>query len=143
MKFFSYEKDGGKESRVWGLFIVEIKSLFSIVLLHFKDGSREAYHSHAFNSLSWVLKGKLTEFLYSGRINVYIASRVPIITRRANLHMVKSTGDTWVLSFRGPWAKTWHEVIPGANGGPDRILTLIHGREVISSDCAKGRRANA
>ena len=49
MKLFKYMKDGGPESTVWGYFLIEIKSLFTIVLLHFKNGSREAYHNHAFN----------------------------------------------------------------------------------------------
>jgi hypothetical protein len=131
MKFFAYEKDGGKESRVWGFFLAEIKSLFSVVLLHFKDGSREAYHSHAFNSLSWVLKGKLTEHMYDKRINVYSPSFKPVVTLRTDLHMVKSTGDTWVISFRGPWSKTWHEIIPSAEGAQDELLTLTNGRRIL------------
>ena len=61
MKLFSYGKDGGEESTVWGYWLCEFKSLFSVALLCFEDGSREAYHDHAFNSISWVLSGKLTE----------------------------------------------------------------------------------
>jgi hypothetical protein len=139
MKFFAYEKDGGTESRVWGLFLAEIKSLFSVVLLRFKDGSREAFHSHAFNSLSWVLKGKLTENLYNGKVNVYPASLIPVITRRTDLHMVKSTGDTWVISFRGPWWKYWHEVVPG-HGTPDEFLTLTHGRGIVGRRFLSGTK---
>mgnify|MGYP001575993171 CR=1 FL=1 len=58
MKLFYYGKDGGPESHVWGFWLIEAKSLFSIVLLRFENGTREAYHSHAFNSLSWVLRGR-------------------------------------------------------------------------------------
>jgi hypothetical protein len=125
MKFFAYEKDSGKESKVWGFFIAEIKSLFSVVLLHFKDGSREAFHSHAFNSLSWVLKGKLTEHMYNGKANVYPASIVPVVTHRHDLHMVKSTGDTFVISFRGPWVSHWWEIVN------EEILMLTHGRQIV------------
>lgn len=46
MKFFSKASDGGKDSGVTGFFLFEIKPLFSIVLLHFRNGTREAYHSH-------------------------------------------------------------------------------------------------
>ena len=35
MKLFQISKDGGAESTVWGLFLIEIKSLFSIALLCF------------------------------------------------------------------------------------------------------------
>lgn len=62
MKFLYYGKNGGPESRVWGYFLIEIKSLFSIVLLRFENGSRDAYHTHAFHCFSWLLRGHLTEY---------------------------------------------------------------------------------
>ena len=37
MRFMNWEKDGGYESTVTGLYIVEIKKLFSIVLLKFDE----------------------------------------------------------------------------------------------------------
>lgn len=129
MKFFSYSKDGGPDSKVSGMFVVEVKSLFSVVLLKFLDGSRETYHSHAFNALSWVLRGQLTEFLLQGKVNTYTPSIHPITTLRSNFHHVESKGTTWVLSFRGPWAKTWEEFLPNEN----KYLTLTHGRKVVNS----------
>lgn len=126
MKLFKLMKDGGKESKVWGLFLVEIKKLFSVVLLHFSDGSREAYHSHAFNSISWVIKGQLLEDRW-GAIDFvrYTPSFKPVITTRDNLHKVMSTGDTYVLSFRGPWWPNWLEYLPQT----DEIVGLTHGRK--------------
>jgi len=134
MKIFSKMKDGGPESRVWGYWLIEWKKLFSIVLLHFKDGSREAYHSHAFNSISWVLRGKLTEnrLINPYRLDditiktVYRPSFKPIFTERENYHKVESAGNTWVLSFRGPWANYWQEIFP--SGG---WVTLTHHREIL------------
>jgi hypothetical protein len=143
MKLFKKMKDGGPESRVWGYWLVEIKSLFSMVLLHFKDGSREAYHSHAFNALSWVLRGKLKEDRIivesNGKTthntwNIYKASLKPIWTGRNNMHKVTSVGDTWVLSFRGPWNPVWFEYIPREG----KMLALTHGREVLEEYGAKG-----
>lgn len=90
MKFFSYGTDGGPESIVTGYWLVEIKRLFSIVLLKFGDGSREAYHSHAFNCISWVLKGKLREVMVEGEENIYRPSLKPIVTRRDMFHKVYS-----------------------------------------------------
>lgn len=129
MKLLKYMKDGGKESRVAGFFFVEIKSLFSIVLLHFYPGSREAYHSHAFNAVSWVLRGKLQENLLKGPVSKaeYIPSWRRIFTGRSDFHKVVSVGHTWVLSFRGPWANTWWEFLPQEN----RFQTLTHGRKVV------------
>lgn len=128
MKLFKYMRDGGPESKVTGFWLAEIKSLFSAALLHFYNGSREAYHSHAFNSISWVLKGELNENMFNGTVNVYKPGLKAIVTRRNDLHKVVSVGDTWVLTFRGPWAKTWKEFLPKEN----KFITLTHGRKVVA-----------
>lgn len=125
MKIFG--KDGGPESRVWGYFF-ELKRLFSVVLLRFEDGSREAYHSHAFNSLSWVLKGEVDEYHLDGRVETHRASWRPVVTRRDTFHKVVSKGRTWVFTLRGPWAKTWQEVLPDG-----RTVTLANGRRVVDA----------
>lgn len=137
MKLFNYGKDGGAESHVWGYWLCEFKRLFSIVLLCFEDGSREAYHEHAFHSISWLLKGFLTEYtLGHWRGNEYQKQGLiehrpsirPIITRRDTFHRVVSNGRTWVLSIRGPWATTWREYLPGE----DRWVTLTNGRREVA-----------
>lgn len=130
MKLFKKMKDGGPESKVTGYFLVEIKSLFSIVLLKFTDGSRDAYHSHAFDAISWVLKGRLNEYLPIGWIENYHVSLIPILTTRHRFHRVVSLGTTWVLSFRGPWSDQWREYIPTT----DQHLTLTHGRKIIKEE---------
>ncbi len=128
MKLFKLMKDGGPESRVNGLFFVEYKRLCSVVLLHFLDGSREAYHSHAFNAISWVLRGKLVEQSLDGTVTEFTPSLRPIFTPRDMFHKVTSTADSWVITFRGPWADKWKEFLPGLN----RFLTLTHGRKVVT-----------
>ena len=66
MKLFHKAKDGGPASTVTGYWLIESKRFFSIVLLRFDGPSREAFHTHAFNSISWVVKGVLLEnFLFS------------------------------------------------------------------------------
>lgn len=127
MKIFKLMKDGGSQSHVHGFFFVEIKSLFSIVLLRFADGSREAYHNHAFNSVSWLLKGKLTENHLNGKVTEYDPRLKPIKTGRSIFHKVVSSGNTWVLSFRGPWVDTWQEYLPEDK----KFITLIHGRKEV------------
>ncbi len=124
MSFINYGKDGGKESHVWGYFF-EIKKLFSIVLLRFENGSREAFHSHAFNSLSWVLKGELTEHLINGVTKIYTPSIFPILTKRTTFHKVSSFNRSYVLTIRGPWSDTWKENIAG------KEITLTHGRKIV------------
>jgi len=128
VKLLRWEKDGGPESRVAGLFVIEIKSLFSVVLLRFSDGSRDAYHSHAFDAISWVLCGRLAEAVWQ-ELGwwVYSPSWRPIVTRRSRFHRVTSVGTTWVLSFRGPWADTWLEETR-ARG----VYRLTHGRREVA-----------
>lgn len=129
MKFLHKAKDGGPQSTVTGYWLAEIKSLFSIVLLKFEDGSRDEYHNHAFNSINWILKGKVEEQFTSEGLNLtYKASLKPVVTTRTRMHRVVSKGTTWVLSFRGPWAETWNEY----NKDTKKWQVLTHGRKVVS-----------
>lgn len=126
MKLFHKGKDGGPESTVTGYWLIEWKRFFSIAVLCFESGSRDAYHSHAFNSISWLLKGRLIEYLFGGgETRVYFPGLWPIITKRTTNHKVLSLGRSWVLTFRGPWAKTWEEYRPTGR------VTLTHGRKEI------------
>ena len=110
MRILFKSKDGGLESTVTGYWLIECKSLFSIVLLKFNGVSREAYHSHAFNSISWLLSGMLLEkFKDNKDSNLYYSRLKPIITKREDFHKVHSAGISWVLSFRGTWSDTWEE----------------------------------
>lgn len=127
MKLFKKMKDGGAESTVTGYWLIEIKSLFSIVLLKFEGKSRDAYHTHAFNCLNWLLSGKLhektvgvdgTQYDYWE----YVPSFWPFIIKREDFHKVDSIAPaSWVLSFRGPWVKSWEEYLPSE--GRFRVLT--------------------
>lgn len=128
MKLLAYLKDGGPESTVHGYFLVEAKRLFSVALLNFHDGSRDAYHSHAFSALSWVLKGDLLEETVEGVVTHYRPSWLPVWTPYSVTHKVYSVGETWVVTFRGPWRHTWQEYIPGPY---PKWVTLGWGRKVL------------
>ncbi len=135
MRILFKGKDGGEESKVYGYWLFESKTYGSIVLLNFKEGSREAYHTHAFNSVSWVLYGMLQEdFLHrSDRLFYipslkYIPSFKPIFTYKDTFHKVSGLArNTWVLSFRGAWVGKWLEYLPTSN----KTITLTKGRKQI------------
>lgn len=135
MKFLTKMKDGGPDSSVTGYWLIEAKSLFSICLLKFEGKSREAFHTHAFHAISWLLKGHLVENwkfrppFKMGFIRHYNPSIVPIITPRQRMHKVDSDGTSWVLTFRGPWSKEWKEYLPNTN----EHVTLTQGREVVKN----------
>jgi len=127
MKFFSIAKDGGPESYVTGFFLVEIKSLFSIVILKFNKGTREVFHSHAFNAITLWLNAEVTEEYPDGNWkfwNSWQWKRTP----RNLFHRVRATKDSYAISFRGPWQSTWQEIIPQQN----KVITLTHGRKEIA-----------
>lgn len=143
MKFLEVSKDGGPESTVWAHWVIELKWLFSIVLLRFEHGTRDAYHSHAFNSVSWVLSGELEEdSKFDSTRNAlpctryHVRSLKPVLTYRSTHHKVKSFGTTWVLSFRGPWSKTWVETLPDGSS-----KTMTHGRKEVEPTSVDPRDA--
>lgn len=127
MRFLSVTKDGGPESTVWAYWLIEIKGWFSVALLRFESGSRDAFHSHAFNAVSWLLWGQLGEVLEESPDSTwfYYPSLRPIITKRETFHKVHSVGRSLVLTFRGPWDEYWEERV----GDNYRVLT--HGRKVV------------
>jgi len=132
-RFFFKKCDGGPTSGVTGYMLIEFKPLFSIGLLHFKNGSRESYHSHAFWACTWWLRGFIIEQHYPLRnIKYFWPSLVPKITKRDCFHKVTSKGDSWALTFRGPWSATWQEARPSENGPV--IVTLTHGRKEVNEN---------
>ena len=112
MKFLQWGTDGGKESGVRGFWICEIKSLFSIVILFFNKGTRENYHSHAFNAYTFFISGKVEEQLLNGNVNIWKPSLYPKYTSRSIFHRVKALENTCAICFRGPWQKYWYEYSP-------------------------------
>ena len=128
MRLFYWGKDGGPESTTSGLWLIELKKWFSVVLLRFDGASREAFHTHAFNSVSWLLKGMLTETMEkTGKQRFYTPSIFPIITKRDTFHKVDSQEVSWALSFRGPWVNNWREFLETEG----RYRTLTHGRKEV------------
>jgi hypothetical protein len=120
--------DGGKDSGVSAYFLMEWKILFSIGILHFRKGSREAYHNHAFNAFTWWLKGKVTEIKINGEEKYFEPSLKPKYTKKDNFHKVFAHEDTYALTFRGPWLDTWKEF------RENKYITLTHGRKKINME---------
>ena len=112
MRLFYKGKDGGPDSPVTGYFLIEIKWLFSIVLLKFNEGTRENFHNHAFNAFTWFIKGCLLEEIKTADSYIYKAYRRsinPKLTKKDRLHRVHALETSYCISVRGPWSKTWQE----------------------------------
>ena len=129
MKLMWNRKDGGPESRVY-MYGLESKRLGSALVLRFENGSRECYHSHAFEAVSWLLTGGLFEHLLDRMHRMHKPSWRPIFTHRKDMHQVVSMGRSWVVSLRGPWSQNWEEFDPQiGKDGEHRLLGP--GREVL------------
>lgn len=125
MRLFQKAPDGGKKSGVIGHFLIEWKKGFSIVLLHFEKGTREAFHEHAFNAVTLWLKGRVREWHLDGSVRDFTAGNLKL-TLRSTFHKIEALESTWALSVRGPWVDRWREW----RGG--RFVTLTHGRKEVS-----------
>ena len=122
-RFFYVKPDGGKNSGVTAYFLIERKILFSIGILRFNKGTREAYHNHAFNALTWWFKGNVTEIKIEGEEKNFKPSFIPKYTSKNNFHKVKANETTFALTFRGPWKNTWEECRSGKY--------VTHGRKEV------------
>lgn len=130
MKIFSISTDGGDKSNVKGFWLIEIKSLFSIVILCFEKGSRDAYHSHAFNALTWFIWGDVEERHRCGPTKYWKPSLKPKYTPRSCFHQVYCKKRTFAISFRGPWRQSWNEYSTKTK----KTIVLTSGRKVIGED---------
>jgi hypothetical protein len=126
MKFFCWSKDGGPDSPVEAFFLFEIKSLGSVALLRFNKGGREAFHTHAFNALTWFLWGDLVEQDIDGSFRPYKLSLLPKLTRRDKNHRVRAYKTSWCLTLRSPWDSNWTE------DTETHHTILTHGRKIVS-----------
>lgn len=120
-------KDGGPLSKVSGFFL-ESKKVGSAVLLRFEPGTREAFHTHAFNAWSLILgPGRLEETFFGEATPRVHKPGTVLHTAKEDFHQVRSVGTTYVLTFRGPWEDLWQEVDEDGN-----LLVLTHGRKVVA-----------
>ncbi len=110
IKLFKKSHDGGPNSGVTGYWLIEWKLGFSIVILRFSKGSREAFHTHAFNALTWWAKGSVEEHFADGSTpKTWKPSLKPKFTPKSCYHKIIGKEVSWAFCIRGPWEKTWKE----------------------------------
>lgn len=131
-RIFYKKPDGGEKSGVTGYFLIEWKCAFSIGILKFNKGSREAFHNHAFNALTWWLKGSVTEERHDGGTKDFGPSFRPKYTPRDNCHRIIAKEPTYAFTIRGPWLDYWHEIA----GKVQTVFT--HGRQVVDTHDLSG-----
>jgi len=128
MFLFKKRKDGGKDSPVNAYFLVESKRFGSIAFLKFNKGGREVFHTHAFNALTWFIKGDLKEEDVNGNLYTYSKSFTPKLTPKDKNHRVSATVDSWCFTLRGSWCDKWVEYDRTKN----QTTEFTHGRAIVS-----------
>ena len=126
MKILNRSKDGGPTSPVDAFYLFESKKIGSIALLRFNRGGREAFHTHAFNALTWFICGDLVEEDINGEYHIYERRLIPKVTRRSKNHRVLAHRTSWCFTIRGPWNDTWTE------DTSTHHTVLTNGRKIIS-----------
>jgi len=125
-RFFLKKSDGGKDSGVYSILFFEWKPVCSFGFLRFSKGTRRNFHSHAFNAITFWLKGKVEEETWQGETKTFIPSFRPKITKRDKIHRVKGIETTWAWTMRGAWSDQWSEIDKDGNK-----IILTHGRKVL------------
>lgn len=108
--------------------LIEIKSLFSIILTHLASNGSTIPHSHAFNAVTVWLYGQAREIVYGDFKNKHreLSPGKIKFTPRSDFHAIfSSVTGAWFLTFRGPWKDTWQEL------RNEKLITLTHGRKEI------------
>lgn len=125
MRFLEKVKDGGTDSNVDAYVLIEIKSAFSIMLLKFNKGCRQAFHTHAFDAFTMMLSGDMIEEFPDMKGRPYKRGKWKY-TPKGLLHRVRAFKDSWAFTVRGPWDDTWTELERNIE------TTFTHGRKVLS-----------
>jgi len=127
LKLFQWAKDGGPESHVDAFFIVEIKPLFSIAILRFNEGTRENFHSHAFNAWTlWLGDAWVAEETPDGKKKFWHGGTWKF-TPRTLMHRVRAVFTSYALTFRGPWVERWEEY----NEQAREFTVLTNHRQIV------------
>lgn len=92
--------------------LFENKSLFSVYFHVFNTVEQDRFHTHAFDAVSFVLRGSYEEEqkLPSGIvIKKKVGVGVRYIPKDYNHRLLRSEPDTMSLLFAGPWVRYWTE----------------------------------
>lgn len=105
--------DLGDQS-VTELTILEYKKLFSIKLFKFhkSSGKQDRFHTHAFNALSFLIKGDYTEeIIKDNKIMKCRRNRSRILyIPKDSYHRITKSDSCYTLLLTGPWGGEFKEL---------------------------------
>lgn len=111
--------------------LLEWKPLFSIKLFNFHrtDGSQDRFHTHAFNAISFLLKGNyIEEVIEDGRVVRLNRNRSRVLFIPADqYHRITRSAGCRTLLITGPWGAEFKE-LRSVDGYQFQEVTLGEGR---------------
>lgn len=114
LTFFKKKQINNGQQNVTELTILEWKKLFSIKLFHFhkSTGCQDRFHTHSFNSISFLIKGNYVEEILRGDTVVpYNRNRSRFIYIPSNeYHRITRSDGCRTLLITGPWEPEWKEL---------------------------------
>jgi hypothetical protein len=106
----------------------ECKYFGGVILNIFNTNNQDRFHSHAFHSISFMLRGFYNEdVIENGNvITKHITPCIRYIPKNYIHKITNSSKNALSITFETPWDSTWNEYF--SNG---RIKTHTWGREVL------------
>lgn len=140
MKWFSKQKVALGEGYVTQYTIFEAKTFGGIWLYNWKTIDQMRFHTHAFSSVAFTLRGSYTEEVLNSDGTVTtneVANWLrPRYIPSGYCHRIQGARkNTWTIVFFGPWRKSWWEFFPDTStwvqyGWGRKILGKMNGRAV-------------
>jgi hypothetical protein len=123
------------EQNVSEITVLEWKKLFSIKLFNFHKtyGKQDRFHTHSFNSVSFLFFGNyIEEIIQDGKIVALNRNRSRFICIPKNEYhrITKSEGCRTIL-ITGPWSQFWKELRELGNSRYQEV-TQTYGRVDVS-----------
>lgn len=104
------------EGHVDQYILFENKYLFSIIFYRWATIDQIRFHTHAFNSIAFLLKGWYWEKVIFNGIEMTNFVNVPLVPRLINkgyCHAIENAKPgTMTMVLVGPWCQNWYEYFP-------------------------------
>tara|TARA_R110000850_G_scaffold1714_21_gene9240 strand:- start:4554 stop:4964 length:411 start_codon:yes stop_codon:yes gene_type:complete len=134
MKIFSKKRIELGAGHIVQYTIFENKKFGGIWLYNWKTIEQNRFHTHAFNSYAFLLRGQYKEEVIEGttiKHNVVNQWMKPRFLPKNYCHRILvANPNTWTIVFFGPWQKTWKEYFEDTK----TWVTYTWGRKIVQND---------
>jgi len=135
MKFFTKKRIELGKGHIVQYTIFESKRLGGIWIYNWKTIDQNRFHSHAFNSIAFTLRGSYVQEVMHEDESIHIEEvkswMKPRFLPRNYIHRIlEAKPNTWTCVFFGKWQDTWREYFSDSK----TWVTYTWGRKVVSKE---------